>query len=208
VYPDLMPRVTLFHLLHLIDIDLAATCRSAGCPHCGGRLDQAPYPRKPRGEELDLPESYKIRLSLCCSVEGCRRRRLPPSTLFWGRRVHWAPVVLLVVTLRQQRPDGYSASKLRSLFEVSRPTLVRWMAYFRSVFPSSPWWQRLRGRVGVAVADGALPSSLLAAFLAIEGRGEAALVSCLRFLATGQTGPPGAQSLVADLAHAKDGEIP
>jgi len=208
VYPDLVTRVTLFHLLHLIDVDLADACQRAGCPHCGGRLDRAPYPRKPRGGPSEIPEEYEVRLSLCCSQEGCRRRQLPPSSLYWGRKVYWGAVLVVVVTLRQQRPEGYSANKLRRMFGVTRQTLVRWMAYFRSVFPSSPWWQQLRGRVGVDVADGALPSSLLAAFLAVEGRGEAALVSCLRFLATGQTGPPGAQSLVVDLAHAKDGEIP
>lgn len=208
MYPDLVPRVTLFRLLHLIDVDLAERCQREGCPHCGGRLDRAPYPRKPRGEDLDLPEAYRLRQSLCCSVEGCRRRRLPPSALFWERKVYWAPVILLVVTLRQQRPDGYSASKLRALFDVSRQTLVRWMGYFRSVFPTSPWWRRLRGLVGVDVRDDALPASLLEAHLAVEGRGEAALVSCLRFLSSGQLGPPGAQTPRVVSVHAKDGEIP
>ena len=128
--------------------------------------------------------------------------------MFWGRKVYWGPVLVVVVTLRQQRLEGYSANKLRRLFGLSRQTLVRWMSYFRSVFPSSPWWQRLRGQVGVAVADDALPSSLLAAFGSVDERGGAALVSCLRFVATGQTGPPWARSPVSVLVHAKDGEIP
>lgn len=122
--------------------------------------------------------------------------------------MYWAPVILLVVTLRQQRPEGHSASKLRALFGVSRQTLVRWMRYFRSAFPTSPWWRRLRGLVGVEVRDDTLPASLLKTHLAVEGRGEAALVSCLRFLSFGQLGPPGSQTLRVVSVHAKDGEIP
>ena len=38
-------------LLPRIDSDLAASARAAGCPACGGRLDVANYPRKPRGAD-------------------------------------------------------------------------------------------------------------------------------------------------------------
>jgi hypothetical protein len=39
----------LYDYLLEIDRELAAPARAAGCPRCGGRLDSATYPRKPRG---------------------------------------------------------------------------------------------------------------------------------------------------------------
>jgi hypothetical protein len=126
-------------------------------------------------------------LSLCCSREGCRGRKLPPSTLFFGRRVYWSVVVLVVVTLRQQRGKGHSIASLCRRFGVYRSTVARWMAYFREEFPSTPWWQRLRGQVGTQVRNDRLPGQLIGQFVAVHGDGEAGLVACLRFLATGWT---------------------
>lgn len=208
MYPDLASRVTLFRLLHRIDLDLAQAYQAERCPHCGGRLDRAPYVRKPRGGPVTIPEEYEVRQSLCCSRAGCRKRRLPPSCLFWGRRVYWGPVLILVVTLRQQQPESHSANRLRQRFGVSRQTLVRWMAYFREVFPSSSWWQRLRGRVSPVVRHDRLPSSLLEVIVDVVGSAEQALVNGLCFLAAGQADPPCRSGWVGvDRLHAKDGGI-
>ena len=46
-----MPRVWAF--LKTIDAAEAERCRSAGCPHCGGELHSASYPRKPQDMALD-----------------------------------------------------------------------------------------------------------------------------------------------------------
>ena len=182
--PELLQKASLFSLLHRIDMDLARKHQQNGCPYCGGPLHQANYPRKPRGGPDDIPEDCLLRLSLCCSREGCRRRSLPPSTRFMGRLVYWGCVILVVMTLRQDRADGVSANKLRRLLGVTRKTLNRWTAYFRDVFPRSAQWQRLRGRVSSWVRDNELPGALLRFFLLNRESPEKGLIACLYSLAT------------------------
>jgi hypothetical protein len=181
--PELLQKASLFSLLLRIDMDLARQHEQSGCPYCGGPLNQANYPRKPRGGPDDIPEDCLLRLSLCCGREGCRRRSLPPSTRFMGRRVYWGCVILIVMTLRQNRPNGVSARKLERLFGVTRKTLMRWASYFRDVFPSSAQWQRLRGRVSPSVRDGELPGALVRFFLLNSESPEGGLIACVRFLA-------------------------
>lgn len=180
---ELLQRISLFRVLHAIDVDLARQVREQRCPHCGGPLCRANYQRKPRGGPETIPEEYLVRESLCCSREGCRRRTLPPSCLFMGRRVYWGCVILVVLALGQQRPGGASAGKLQRMFAIPRKTLMRWFAYFREEFPLSARWQQLRGRVRASVDNGRLPGSLLECFLGEADSEEGALVGCLRFLA-------------------------
>ena len=183
-------KVSLFHLLHRIDVDLADGVQSQGCAHCDGPLHDAHYPRKPRGCPVEIPRRYERRLSKCCGEEGCRRRSLPPSVLFMGRRVFWAPVILVVTTLRQQRSTGSGAKKLKELLGVSKETLERWMRFYREVFPASESWRRVRGLVGGEVRDQELPSGLLEQFMARFEEPERAVAGCLRFLATGSSSLP------------------
>jgi hypothetical protein len=110
---------------------------------------------------------------------------LPPSSLFMGRRVYWGCVILVIMTLRQNRPNGTSTGRLTRLFGVSRNTIKRWLTYYRDIFPSSAGWQRLRGRISSLVRDNELPGGLVRYFLDHSESPEKALVSCLRFLATG-----------------------
>ena len=176
-------RVTLFALLARLDQDLSESLRQRGCPHCGGPLHRAPYTRKPRGGPVDIPEEYLIRLSLCCGREGCRRRLLPPSCLFLGRKVYWAPVIFVVLTLRQGRMEGYCVRQLTGLLGINRKTLARWMAWFRDCFPQTPLWKRVRGRVSPEVANRDLPAALVLFFLAHHKDELLALAACLAFLA-------------------------
>ena len=182
--PELLQKASLFSLLLRIDMDLAKQHQQGGCPYCGGPLNQANYPRKPRGEPDDIPEDCLLRLSLCCGRERCRRRSLPPSTRFMGRRVYWGCVILVTMTLRQNRPDGVSANKLKRLFGVTRKTLKRWTAYFKDEFPSSAQWQRLRGGVSSSVRDSELPGALVRFFLLNSESEEKGLIACLYSLAT------------------------
>jgi hypothetical protein len=174
-------RRQLFLLLHKIDVEEADQTQARGCT-CGGRLHRAKYPRQPRGGPADLPEEYCFRLGLCCDQDGCRRRVLPLSVLFWGRRVYWGVVLLVVTALRQQRLEGFTAQRVEELFGVRRPTLSRWMRYFREIFPRSRSWQRVRGRVSPAIFDQALPSALVEAFVQKHGSPEKALPPLLSFL--------------------------
>jgi hypothetical protein len=171
-------------------------------------LHRAFYERKPRGGPTTLPEAYSVRLSLCCGRMGCRRRSLPPSCLFMGRRVYWGPVVLVVVTLRQQRSVGASANKLRRLFGISHKTLVRWMRYFREVFPRTVQWQRLRGLVSAEVFNAELPSALLMYVIGTQKDEQQALIACLCFLAAGGVSLWGSPRMRDCPLHAKDGGFP
>jgi hypothetical protein len=134
--------------------------------------------RKPRGGPADLPNAYAVRLSWCCGRDGCRRRALPPSVLFWGRRVYWGAVVLVVTALRQGRVAGLTAQRVQTLFGVTRLTLARWRAYFRDCFPQTPTWHHLRGRVVLTGYPGAI-GDLLVAFVRARGDPELGLVACL-----------------------------
>jgi len=184
--PELLQKSNLFSILHRIDVDLADQCRQNKCPFCGGPLHHANYERKPRGGPEDLFNEYLVRQSLCCGREGCRRRCLPPSCLFMGRRVYFGVVILVVMALRQNRPDGASAVELKQMFGISQKTLIRWITYFREVFPFSAQWQRLRGRVHSSIGNNDLPGNLLAYFIRYADSPEDGLVACLRFLASAQ----------------------
>lgn len=177
MYPTAAQSVTLYEGLRRIDEELAAEARSRGCPYCGGALDSAPWLRKPRG--CDLPDEVCLRRGLCC--RSCRRRVLPLSTLFWGRKVYWGAVVLVCVVARQRRLVGWAAAELRALFGVSKETLERWMALFAMEVPLSARWRLLRGRVPAEVRDDALPDRLLALFDQRLGEGEAALTALFSF---------------------------
>jgi hypothetical protein len=182
---DILQSKSLFILLKKIDVEFAESKRAQRCPHCGGPLYSAPYQRKPRGGPPDLEESFAQRLSLCCGAEGCRKRLLPQSVLFSGRRVYWGAVILVAVVLRQGRDRGYTVEKLKRLFGVTRPTLRRWIHYFRQIFPETPTWKRLSGRLLPPVSGEELPGSLLARFIQPGGDVSLGLASCLQALACG-----------------------
>jgi hypothetical protein len=103
-----------------------------------------------------------------------------------GRRVYWGCVILVVMTLKQNRPDGPSARKIKEMFGISRKTLKRWIAYFRDQFPASSQWQRLRGRLASAVSNNELPAELVHYFLKHFQSPQQAIIGCLKFLASEQ----------------------
>lgn len=158
VYLVLAQRASLFILLSRIDWAQAEAIRRVGCPLCGGPLHRATYRRKPRGGPK-LPERLSVRLGLCCG--HCRRRVLPPSVLFLGRKVYWAAVVVLASAMRQRRAKAASASRLRELFGASWKTVRRWMRWWANDFPASRPWRAFRGQVPVSVRDDELPASLI-----------------------------------------------
>jgi hypothetical protein len=103
--------------------------------------------------------------------------------LFWGRRVYWAATLLVVTALRQGRTEGFTARRVQELFGVTRPTLRRWLRYFREVFPQTRAWRALCGRLWPPVRSGAL-SELLERFLRARDGPEAGLIACLAALGT------------------------
>jgi len=154
-------------------------------PYCAGPLHRGAYLRKPRGGPADLPEAFAIRLSWCCGREGCRRRVLPPSVLFWGRRVYWGAVLLGITALRQGRVVGITAQRVQARFGVTRPPLARWLRYFRDRFPETRAWRRLVGRLRPPVRPAGRVGDLLRRFVRARGDPEQGLVACLVALGGG-----------------------
>jgi len=186
-YLDVVDHVSLYQCLHCVDVELADKVRAKRCPLCGGPLHSARYERQPRGEGdgVEIPEEFRLRLGLCCG--WCRRRTLPPSCLYLGRKVFWGCAVMLV-TAAAQGLGSYTITELSARFDVSRRTVKRWVSFFDVLFPSSAAWQRLRGRVGVEVRTEELPRGLLAWFLANSTDEQSAVVSCLAALAQASGG--------------------
>ena len=183
--PELSQKTKLYSLLIHIELHLVAQTVQAGCPYCGGPLHHSNYMRKPRGGPEDLCEELMVRYSLCCGRTGCRKRTLPPSVLFMGRRVYWANVILIVVTLRQNKPQEYSKAALMRKFGMCRKTINQWIKWFHDIFPHTTQWQRIRGFVSSVVSDAHLPSSVLNYFHTIKNSWQEAVISCLKFLVSG-----------------------
>jgi hypothetical protein len=169
----------LYELLLRVDGDLAAGAQAAGCPECGGRLDSARYPRKPRGATSKLPDEYGWRASFCCAVEGCRRRHTPPSIRFLGRRVYLGAVVVLA-TAMQQGATPVRAQRLQELLGVSLRTLARWREWWRSAFAQSDFWKAAKAYFSPPVEASGFPLALLERF---SGDEEVRLLALLRLLA-------------------------
>lgn len=180
-------NVTLYRILFKIDQDLTEISRAQRCPNCGGPLHRAYYVRRPRGGPGNLPDEYSIRMGLCCG--HCRRRTLPPSSLYLGRKVRWGAIVLVVTMLRQNRKRGYTINKLMETFSVSYKTVVRWTRYFKDEFPESDTWKRRRGAVAAHVRSDGLPAALVEYFIEVKKDTQQGLVACLCFLACGESVP-------------------
>jgi hypothetical protein len=180
LWQNLLRESSFFLLLLGYDRDLAEQTRSKGCPHCGSRLHFGRYWRKPRGEPGGLPPEYDRRESLCCSAEGCRKRVLPPSLRFFGRRVYLGPVFVLISAMIHGITEKRAAA-LWNLVGVSKRTLERWRRWWREKLPQSGFWRAVRGRLASPLEPSSLPASLLQRF-GDPGSCDCA-VAALRFLA-------------------------
>lgn len=176
---------SLFSLLYQIDLELLENTRNRGCPFCGGPLHNAHFQRKPRGGPPDLQEAFEIRFSLCCGSKGCRRRTMPPSVRFWGRRVYWAPVLLLITALRQNRNPDVTLNHLKSFCGVWRSTVNRWKEYFLSIFPQSEACRRLSGHLKPQSHNGCFPYDLLKRLSESVAHPKEVLIRCLKLLILG-----------------------
>jgi hypothetical protein len=150
-----------FARLERIDEIIAATVAAGRCRHCDGPLHQGNYQRKPRGGLIATEgEVFTRRHSLCCGRRGCRKRALPPSLRFLGRRVYLEVVVVLASVMAQVLA---TASAAVAASGVPLRTLRRWGGWWRDVFPRLPMWAELRARFVPPPPDEAeLPQSLVA----------------------------------------------
>jgi len=149
-----------FESLEEFDRQIAQAVAAQGCRHCGGPLHQGNYERKPRGAQIaGAGEAFTVRHSLCCGREGCRRRALPPSLRFLGRRVYLEAVVLLATV---QAMALKTLRRAREVTGVPARTLRRWHGWWTEVLPGSAVWTQLRARfVPPPPAERELPRSLI-----------------------------------------------
>lgn len=133
-----------FALLLLWDEAIARRVRAGRCSHCGGPLHVGNYQRKPRGAAMAVAgEEFAVRHSLCCGWAGCRKRALPPSVRFFGRRVY-LEVVVVFAAMRAQAEATLGAA--RAATQVPARTLQRWLTWWRDELPREAWWQLLAAR--------------------------------------------------------------
>jgi len=166
-----------------IDVAYARRVREAGCEHCGGALDRADYPRKPRGELGEAAGAYKRRCSFCCRRDGCRKRATPQSLRFLGRKVYVA-VWVVVASVAGQSTKLTGRGRPRRVHGVPTRTVLRWLGWWQAVFALGAFWTEGKAFFATPVEVGALPGSLLERF----GSGPAALEKMLRFTAPITTG--------------------
>jgi transposase-like protein len=167
-----------FHrLLVMFDHDLARAARAQGC-RCGGKLHSADYTRKPRGVPADAREFYSRRLSLCCAKDTCRKRTIPPSLRFLGRRVYVA-VTMLLVSVMVSGGTQAQLSELAREFGIDRRTIARWRDWWRTTFVATRLWQAAQASFSPPADEGRLPASMFERYLGGQLR---RLVSLLRFL--------------------------
>ena len=119
---------SFFQLLQSSDEDTCKALKANGCLRCGGKLDAGHFHRKPRGIEwAALNINSTLRFSLCCREEGCRKRVLPLSLRFAGRKVYCSLFIVLF-SLLHERGDK-NAQKY--LFTKFRLTTHRWLRIFK-----------------------------------------------------------------------------
>jgi hypothetical protein len=149
-----------FAQLAEIDEQLARWVADRGCPNCGGPLHRGDYQRKPRGALFAIAgETFCQRASLCCGRVGCRKRALPPSVRFLGRRVY-LEAVILVACVYVQAAGAFEQA--RRALAVPVRTLKRWRHWWQNDFARSREWQAMRARFAPpAPAETELPQSLL-----------------------------------------------
>ena len=141
---NIMEDPTFLFVLYRLDLGMAEDVKASDCPLCGSPLDWANFTRKERGLPPDLPPEYRrgIRFALCCRHEACRKRCLPPSVRFLGRRVYFGFVITLASAMDQGLTKAREAALAR--LNISRQTLHRWKTWWQTTFPKTPTWQRIK----------------------------------------------------------------
>jgi hypothetical protein len=141
-----------FQSLCDLDYQIFLIQKAKACPACGGKLDTAHYPRKPRG----LGEKQTTRFSLCCRKEGCRSRQTPPSLRFLGRKVYSAWVVILA-------PEFCHQLGLQG--QIAHQTIARWRGFWAArLAETHPFMRWARATLPPRTPSVSVASGLLATF--------------------------------------------
>ena len=142
--PRFFTNGKLWLLLLAFDEDLAEKARLKSCPLCEKPLHQANYQRKPRGGPPELDDSHALRFSFCCYE--CRKRLTPPSIRFFGRKVYFGIIFLLIsAMLGGASPER--RRRLQDLCGADARTLGRWKTWWEATFAKSDLWRDLSARL-------------------------------------------------------------
>ena len=184
MYREVLRDARFFELLLRIDQEKLQEARAGRCSHCGGPLHAGHFARKPRGLCVPVdgtPDGYEIRFDLCCG--WCRKRTLPESVRFLGRKVYLA-VAIAVATVVARGPERGALRLLQRELGVARSTLARWRQWWEEL-TGSAFWQRLAGTLPVGLDLAMLPGSLLDCLAGDAAQRLLALLRLLRPLSGG-----------------------
>lgn len=175
-YLELLDRSEFLELLFRIDEEQARRMRLGTCP-CGGPLHWANFLRKPRGwlASAEVPPGREVRFALCCG--WCRRRALPESVRFLGRKVYLGAAVAVAEIVRGEAAAA-TVRLFRQRLGASWRTFRRWQRWWAEL-TGSWYWETVRGRLPPGTTDGPLPQAVLAAMV---GEASVRLTSLLRLL--------------------------
>jgi hypothetical protein len=146
MYAKIVAAASFWSQLVEIDLQFQRDVIARGCPRCGGPLHVADHPRKPRGVPDEFASDWSKRCNTCCG--RCRRRCLPPSVRFLGRKVYAAAIVIL-------------ATMHALVCGATRRTHGRWTAWWTQVVPTTAWWRQVRALLARPVDCALLPGMLL-----------------------------------------------
>jgi hypothetical protein len=152
-------RIEFFEGLVAIDEAIVERAAAEPCRECGGALHRGDHPRKPRGGLLAMAgEAFSRRFNLCCGQDGCRRRAMPPSVRFLGRRVYLGAVVILAATVSLAAATSAAATRTTG---VPARTTRRWLRWWRGPLTASAPFVELSARLVPAPERQRIPQSLL-----------------------------------------------
>ncbi len=180
---EILRDTRFYDLLLGFDRQMAEAAHAGRCPKCGAALHWGSWERKPRGGSVDLEPLHRLRFSLCCAADGCRKRETPGSLRFLGRKVYFGAMVVLISAM-QSGLNPERMKRLKALVGVSRRTVLRWRDWWHTVFAMSPYWRAHRG-LAPSAGTMDLPASLLKSF---AGATLERLILMLRFLVPITTG--------------------
>jgi hypothetical protein len=163
LYRELLQNACFFELLLKIDREELDEVRAARCPVCGGPLHAGHFERKARGLLVpgeEWPKGFDLRFDLCCG--WCRKRVMPSSVRYLGRKVYLAAVVAIATVLQRGR-DRNAVALVRRELGISLSTLARWRQWWGAL-TGTAFWSRVRGLVPVDLDAAGLPESLLARY--------------------------------------------
>jgi hypothetical protein len=151
--------IEFFEGLTAIDEAIVRRAAQEPCRDCGGPLYRSDHRRKPRGGCLAAAgEAFGRRFNLCCGRDGCRRRAMPPSVRFLGRRVYVGAVVIVASAIALTAIAARAAARVTG---VPARTTRRWLRWWRGPFTTSAPFVELSARLVPSFSRSALPRSIL-----------------------------------------------